>query len=302
MVTSTRRFRRNYLKHYLLLAPFFIFFTIFFLWPILYGLGMSVTKWDGVHQPIFVGVANYVNVIGSKGFALGISHLALFIIIAIPLGVLVALGLAIMVSRFRGFWYNFFQGAYFLPFVVPVFLAAVIWRWMFTPDYGIINVGLRLIGVERVRWLNDPNFMIPALVIVDLWRAAGFNVILLLAGIKAIPKDYYEAAHVDGATPWQEAIYITIPLLEPILFLVIVNAFISVFQIFDTPWLLSRSDYNTQGGPGRGMLFPVMDIMGRAFGSQKFGEAAAYAMILLAITLVVTLIQFALRRRLRSNR
>src|SRR5262245_26137051 len=154
MSTAAPRFRRSYLKHYLLLAPFFLFFTVFFLWPILYGLGMSVTKWDGVHQPSFVGVDNYIHVIGSKGFELWISHLTFFAVVAIPLGVLVALALAIIVSRFRKFWYNFFEGAYFLPFVVPVFLAAVIWRWMFTPDYGIVNVGLRLLGIERVRWLN----------------------------------------------------------------------------------------------------------------------------------------------------
>lgn len=279
-----------------MLAPFFFFFVLFFLWPILYGLGMSLAKWNGVQQPVFVGFQNYTKVIHSSEFALGMKNMAHFVVLAIPLGIGTALGLALLVSRFRGFWQNFFRAAYFLPYVIPIFLSALIWRWLLTPEYGFINVILMRMGLKSIDWLSDPKYMIYAVVVVDLWRAAGFNMVLLLAGIKSIPEDYYEAAKVDGVNPWQEAIHITIPLLEPILFVVIVNAFISTIQMFDVPWLLSRSDYNTQGGPLGGMLFPVMDVMGRAFGSLKFGEAAAYSVILLVICLLVTVIQFLFRR------
>lgn len=284
------------LKHYLMLLPYFFFFGLFFLWPIVYGLGMSLAKWNGVQPPVFVGIQNYIKVIHSRDFSLGMENMAHFVLLAIPLGIGTSLGLALLVSRFRGFWHNFFRAAYFLPFVIPIFLSALIWRWLLTPEYGFINVVLMKLGFQSIDWISDPKYMIYSVVVVDLWRAAGFNMVLLLAGIKSIPEDYYEAAKVDGVNPWQEAFQITIPLLEPILFVVIVNAFISTIQMFDVPWLLSRSDYNTQGGPLGGMLFPVMDIMGRAFGSIKFGEAAAYSVVLLVICLLVTVVQFLFRR------
>jgi multiple sugar transport system permease protein len=118
-----------------------------------------------------------------------------------------------------------------------------------------------------------------------------------LAGLNGIPQEYYEAARVDGANTWQQIVYITVPELEPVLFLVIVNGFISALQIFDIPWLLTQSTYQGYGGPLQGMMFPVMDIMGRAFGSLKFGEASAYAWILLVLVLVITLAQFRLRNQ-----
>jgi len=136
---------------------------------------------------------------------------------------------------------------------------------MLTPDYGFVNRILVFFGLPSVAWLTDPAYMIPAAVIVDVWRSTGFNMIILLAGLNGIPTEYYEAAKVDGANTAQQIIYITIPQLEPVLFLVIVNGFISALQIFDAPWLLTQSTYTAYGGPQQGMLFPVMDIMGRAF-------------------------------------
>jgi multiple sugar transport system permease protein len=184
-----------------------------------------------------------------------------------------------------------------MPTVIPLFLTAAIWRWILTPDYGLLNRIIMFFGGPSINWLTDPKFMIPAAVIVDVWRSTGFNMIILLAGLNGIPAEYYEAARVDGANTWQQIFYITIPELEPVLFLVIVNGFISALQIFDIPWLLTQSAYTAYGGPMQGMLFPVMDIMGRAFGSLKFGEASAYAWILLIIVLGITLIQFYLRRQ-----
>jgi multiple sugar transport system permease protein len=148
-----------------------------------------------------------------------------------------------------------------------------------------------------VDWLTNPTYMIPAAVIIDVWRSTGFNMIILLAGLNGIPVEYYESAKVDGANTWEQIFYITIPQLEPVLFLVIVNGFISALQIFDIPWLITQSSYQAYGGPLQGLLFPVMDIMGRAFGGLKFGEASAYAWILLVFILVITLFQFYFRKQ-----
>jgi multiple sugar transport system permease protein len=287
----------RYGKHYLMIAPFFILFIVFYLAPLVYGFYISFEKWDGVHPPVFVGLSNFVKVVNSPYFVTAFTNLFKYVIITMFFGITIAFGLALLVNRFKGAASNVFRSAYFMPTVIPLFLTAAIWRWILTPDYGLLNRIIMLFGGPSINWLTDPKFMIPAAVIVDVWRSTGFNMIILLAGLNGIPAEYYEAARVDGANTWQQIFYITIPELEPVLFLVIVNGFISALQIFDIPWLLTQSAYTAYGGPMQGMLFPVMDIMGRAFGSLKFGEASAYAWILLIIVLGITLIQFYLRRR-----
>jgi multiple sugar transport system permease protein len=161
-------------------------------------------------------------------------------------------------------------------------------------DGGIISTLLSKVGLS-ILWLNDPLYEIITVAIVDMWRAIGFHFLLLFAALKGIPQEYYDAAKVDGANDFQQIIYITIPQLEPVLFLVVVNAFIGGLQSFDLPWLLSVSQGNSYGGVGYGMLFPVMTIYVRAWQGLAFGEAAAYAVILGVIVLAITGIQFAWR-------
>jgi multiple sugar transport system permease protein len=287
----------HYGKNYLMIAPFFILFTVFYLYPLMYGFYISFQKWDGVHAPTFVGVTNYTKVVTSPFFLTSFTNLLKYVSITMVLGIVIAFCLALLVNQFKGTASSIFRSAYFLPTVVPLFLSAVIWRWMLTPDFGMVNRVIMAFGGPSIAWLTDPKAMIPAAVMVDVWRSTGFNMIILLAGMQTIPAEFYEAAKVDGATDWQQVFYITIPQLEPVLFLVIVNGFISALQVFDIPWLLTTSTYQAYGGPQQGMLFPVMDIMGRAFGGLKFGEASAYAWILLVFVLMVTLAQFYFRRR-----
>lgn len=290
----------SYRKHYLMILPFFILFGIFYLYPLLYGLYISFFQWDGINPPVYTGIENFYRVITSRYFVKAFTNLAQYVIVTMILGITIAFGLAVLVSRFKGIPSNIFRSAYFIPTVVPLFLTATIWRWILTPDYGILNRLLAPLGFGTINWLTDTRWMIPSAVIVDVWRSTGFNMIILLAGLKSIPNEYYEAARIDGANTWQEILHITIPSLEPVLFLVIVNGFISALQVFDHPWLLTNSEYRSYGGPMQGMMFPVMDIMGRAFGSLKFGEASAYAWLLLVVVMIITLINFAWRRRYRT--
>jgi multiple sugar transport system permease protein len=296
-VAAPRARPRRYLQHYLMLAPFFGLFFAFHLVPILYGLGMSLTRWDGVTEPTFVGLQNYVNILRSSGFAKSYTNLLTYVAIEVPLTLTTAFALALMVERFVGASANVFRSAYFLPTVIPLFLAAAVWRWMLTPDYGIVNVLLGVVGIPSINWLNDPTYMLPSLIMVSLWRSTGFNLIILLAGLKAIPQVYYEAAKVDGANTLQQIRHVTIPQLEPVIFLVFVNGFISALQVFDLPWLMTSSSYGSYGGPLQTLMFPVMDVMGRAFGALRLGEAAAYAVILFLIIMAITLLQFVARRR-----
>lgn len=286
---------RRYLPHYLMIAPFMVLFAVFFLYPILSGLYYSFHDWNGVRAPEFVGAANYTKILASRDFSRAMGNLFAYIAITVPLGILVALGLALLVDSFTGRWSNFFRNAYFMPVVLPAFLAATIWRWIYAPSFGLLNIVLGWFGIPSVNFLNDTGTMLYALIAVDIWVSAGFNMVIILAGLKNIPTELYEAARLDGASKRQQLFHITIPMLWPVLFFVLTYGLISAMQVFDKPWLLTGSSFTSYGGRRNALLFPVMDMMGRAFGGVKFGEAAAYGFLLTIAIVVVTGVMFGLR-------
>jgi multiple sugar transport system permease protein len=201
----------------------------------------------------------------------------------------------LLVDSFTGRWANFFRNAYFMPVVLPAFLAATIWRWIYAPNFGLLNTILGWFGMPSVNFLNDTDTMLYALIAVDVWVSAGFNMVIILAGLKNIPTELYEAARLDGANKQKQIIHITIPMLGPVLFFVFTYGLISAMQVFDKPWLLTGSSFTSYGGRRNALLFPVMDMMGRAFGGVKFGEAAAYGFLLTIAIVVITALMFALR-------
>ena len=288
---------RKTLKHYLMLLPFFLFFAVFFLYPIVEGLNISFYKWDSVNPAVFVGFQNYVNLLKSRDFVISFTNILKYVSITVPLGISVAFGLALFVNSLKGPLANFFRSVYFIPTMMPLFLAASVWRWMYAPEVGIINTAMQALGLKSIKWLKDPSVMFFSLIIVDVWRSAGWNMAILLAGLKNIPQDYYDAARVDGANSWQELIFVTIPQLEPVLFFVIAQGFIFALQVFDAPWLLTLSTTQGYGGRLKALLFPVMDMFGRAFGVYKFGEASAYGFLLTILIMIITAILFAVRRK-----
>jgi multiple sugar transport system permease protein len=279
-----------------MLLPFMLLFAAFFLYPILSGLTYSFFDWNAVTPAHFVGLDNYRRVVSSSDFAKAFRNLLTYVAITVPLGITIAFCLALLVNSFKGFWGNFFRSAYFMPVVLPLFLAATIWRWIYTPNFGLLNMILGWFGIPSVNFLNDIHTMLYSLIAVDAWVSAGFNMVILLAGLKNIPAQYYEAARLDGANKLQETLYITIPLLYPVLFFVTTYGFISALQVFEAPWLLTGSSFTSYGGRQGALLFPVMDMMGRGFGSLKFGQASAYGFILTALILLITLLLFRFRR------
>ncbi|MCF3932095.1 sugar ABC transporter permease [Acuticoccus sp. M5D2P5] len=292
---------RRHLPHYLMVAPFVILFAVFFLYPIGSGLFYSFHDWNAVKPATFVGFDNYARILSSRDFERAMWNLGTYIIITVPLGILVAFGLALLVDSFTGAWGAFFRGAYFLPVVLPAFLAATIWRWIYTPNFGLLNMILGWFGIESINFLNDTSTMLYSLIAVDIWISAGFNMVIILAGLKNIPSELYEAARLDGANKLQQVVYVTIPMLGPVLFFVITYGLISAMQVFDKPWLLTGSSFTSYGGRRNALLFPVMDMMGRAFGAVKFGEAAAYGFLLTIAIVFVTALMF-LVRNLRAPR
>lgn len=285
--------------HYVMLFPFFAIFVVFFLYPIASGFYYSFFKWNAISEPVYVGIEHYSDIIESRKFEKGITNILTYVAITVPLGITVAFLLAVLVDSFNGIWAKIFRSAYFVPVMMPLFLAATLWRWIYAPNFGILNTILGWFGIGSVNFLNDTGTMLYAMIAVDVWVSAGFNMVIILAGLKNVPQHLYEAARLDGANKLQEIRYVTIPMIAPVLFFVITYGFISALQVFDVPWLLTTSEFTSYGGRRQALLFPVMDMVGRGFGALKFGEAAAYGFILTVIIMSVTAALFFVRGRLK---
>ena len=300
------RFLRKYGKHYLGLAPFLIFFGVFILWPMLYGLVMSFFDWSTRlnTETHFVGLDNFLTVLSpdtqqGQRFLTSLKNLAVFVVLVVPLNLLFATLISLVVNQFQGRLHNFFREAFFMPYVAPFFLATGVWLWLMSADTGLVAVLLAKIGIgEGVTWRLTPGYFTALLIMIDLWRAIGFNMIILTAGMKNIPRELYEAATVDGAGTFQQWIHITLPHLEPVLFFVIVNCFIGAIQTYDIPWVLSNSSaVGVIGGKGAFASYPVMEIVGNVYSGKagNLGRACAEGFVLMAIIFAITLIQIVYR-------
>ncbi len=300
--------RKEYLKSYLGLLPFFTLFFVFMLYPFIYGIVMSFTDWSvsSRGEIRFTGSENYRFILSGEGvsserFLTALKNLFIYVPTTLLIGMTIALFLALIVNHLGKRGYGFFRGVFFTPYVLPLFIGVGIWQWFMTPGTGRVSNFFASIGIGTgVDWANTAIYAILMVVMIDVWHATGFNFVIINAGTKDIPPDLYEAAELDGASSWQKMRYITIPLLEPILFMVITYGFISALQVYDIPWILSGTgDYNSIGGPGQVMLFPVMEMVRNVYlGTPSgLGRAAAEGVILMSVILLITLIQFRFRRR-----
>lgn len=306
--SKTRSFWRRYGKHYLGLAPFVIFFAVFILWPMLYGLVMSFFDWSTRTGDAltFVGLENFKTVLSEgtqqgKRFLTSLKNLSVFVALVVPLNLIFATLISLVINQFRGRMHNFLRGAFFMPYVAPFFLATGVWLWLMSADTGLVAVLLAKIGIgEGVTWRLTPGYFTAFLIIIDLWRAIGFNMIILTAGMKNIPGDLYEASTIDGATTFQQWVHITLPMLEPVLFFVIVNCFIGAIQTYDIPWVLSNSSaVGVIGGKGAFASYPVMEIVGNVYSGKagNLGRACAEGFVLMLIIFAITLVQIVYRGR-----
>ncbi len=305
--TGTRGLGR-YAVHYLGLLPFFALFVTFVLVPLVQGILMSFTDWStklrgGTH---FTGLTNYIYLLTSGGtssqrFLKSLLNLLIYVPVTVTIGLTVSLILALVVNQLTGRRHAFFRGSFFVPTVLPLFLCTGIWQWYLNSDSGLVASTLARYGIgSGINWAQTAGFAIAMCVIIDIWHAVGFNFVILSAGIQDISPDYYEAAEIDGATTMQQMRYITIPLLEPILFFVITYAFISALQVYDIPRILTQ-DTNpiSIGGPNQVMLFPVMEMVRNLNSGDKagLGRACAEGVMLMMLIMGVTVFQFKRRKK-----
>lgn len=301
------RLVRN-LPVYLGLAPFFIILIAFVVVPMVYGLVMSFTDWSVSSRKgiTFVGFDNYAYILGGEGlastrFIKSLLNLAIYVPITVAIGLTVALGLALIVTNLSKGTYSFLRSSYFVPTVLPLFLCVGIWSWLMNSDSGLIASNLAKIGIGvDVNWVNTAGWAIAMVILIDVWHAVGFNFIIFSTGMQDISQDLYDAADLDGANVFQKMMRITIPMLEPIIFFVIVYSFISALQVYDIPQILTNgTDPNQVGGPNQVMLFPVMEMVRnvRGGGMSGLGRAAAEGTILMFIVMAVTFVIFRVRRK-----
>jgi len=186
---------------------------------------------------------------------------------------------------------SFYRSVYFLPVVTSTVAVAMVWTWLYNPEFGPINYFLGLIGIEGPPWIASTTWAMPALVIMSVWKVLGYNMVIYLAGLQGIPEEYYEAAAIDGASSWQRFRYLTIPLISSTTFFVLIVSIISSFQVFEQTYILTR------GGPAYATLTLAFHIYQQAFQFQKMGYASALAYVLFTLTLLATLIQFVFQRK-----
>jgi multiple sugar transport system permease protein len=268
---------------------------VFFLVPVIAGLAISLTDFDvyAIGSPSaarFIGLRNYARALGEREFWNALRNTLYFVAVGGPLSVTVSLGAALLLSarlaRFKGL----FRTIYFAPVVTTIVAVAIVWRYLYHPHYGLLNYGLGRIGLGPVDWLGDPQWAMPAIILLAVWKNFGYNMLIFVAGLQSIPVELYEAATVDGASPWRRFLHVTIPGLAPTFLFVGVTTMIGYFQLFAEPYVM------TQGGPLRSTTSVVLLMYEQGFRWWRMGAASAIAFLLLAITLAGTVLQMRLQR------
>lgn len=274
----------------LFLAPSLIPLVLFTVGPMVASVGLSLLEWNLLKPPVFVGLDNYERLLGDADFHAAIGHTLVYIAGYLPLVLVAGLFVALALNqRLRGL--ALIRTAYFLPVVTSWVVVALMWRWLLDPKVGIVNHALGLIGVDGPGWYTDPVWAMPSVIIASAWKDLGFVMVILLAGLQSIPEEYYEAASVDGAGRWARFRHITLPLLTPSLFFVVVISLINNLQVFDQVWVM------TKGGPAGATSVVVSQIVTNAFSYGQMGYAAAMSWLFFMLLLVITIIQFRLQRR-----
>nr|ACF98184.1 putative sugar ABC transporter permease [uncultured bacterium 1114] len=274
------------------ISPWLIGFAVFWVWPLGYSFWLSFTDYNLVQPPRFVGLANYSKMLfDDDSFWTALWVTCKLVAIYVPLTVLLALGVALLLNV-SGKGTNLFRAAFFLPSVTPVIAASMLWLWIFSPRYGLLNHQLRELGLPTLDWIGSPDTALASVMIVMLWLTIGGpRMLIFLAGLKDIPKELYEAASLDGAGRFKSFLHVTLPLMTPVIFLNVVVAIIYSFQTFVVAYSM------TGGGPVHATNLYVLHLYGYAFQFFKMGYASALSWVLFVIILAFTALQFRLARR-----
>lgn len=274
----------------LFLAPTIIGLAVLSAGPILATLGISLTRWDLLTAPVYTGLDNYTKLVGDPRFLRALQNTFFYTFVSVPVGLVLALGLAAALNQqIRGI--SFIRTAYFLPLVTSATAVALVWLWIYSPA-GPLNRVLLGMGLPAQRWVADPTLAMPSIIAMSIWQGLPANVIIFLAGLQAIPGEYYDAASVDGAGRWARFRSVTLPLLTPSIFFTGILALIGAFQVFDQVYVMANP-----GKPSEATITLVYFIYENGFRNFKMGYASAASWVLFLIVAVFTLVYFRSQNR-----
>jgi len=287
---TLRQMRKNWTA-YLFLAPGLLHFAIFTMFALSFAFYISFHKWN-IIQPDkpFVGLDNYVRLFHDPRFLRAVTNTLTFMV-GVPLGLASGLSVALLLNtKVRG--QAIYRTLFYIPVVTPLVVSSIIWKWVYQGDYGLLNYYLLKFGLiaHKIVWLADPNLALPALVIMGIWGGTGGTMVIYLAGLQSIPQEMYDAAMVDGANSLQRLLYITIPLLRPTTFFLLITSVIGTFQIFTEVYIM------TNGGPLNRTTTIGYYLYTTAFRKFDMGYATAMAFVLFAMIFVFTLLQWKYAR------
>lgn len=269
---------------YLLVSPYIIHFILFIAFPVIFSIVLTFHKWNIISPMEYTGLNNYIRLFSDATFWQSLGNTLIFLVIHIPLQIIVALVIAEILNqniKFRGF----FRAAFFLPVVVSGVVVTILWQQLYGFDVGLLNRILVYLGLEKVGWLTDPDIAMPSIAIMATWKNVGLYIILFLVGLQTVPSHYYEAADLEGATRIQKFFKITIPMINPTIFMVVILSTIGGFSLFIEPYVM------TGGGPLNSTISAVLYIYKQGFFYYHMGYASTLGLFFAAIILLVVVIQ-----------
>ncbi|MGA7439689.1 MAG: sugar ABC transporter permease [Luteibacter sp.] len=281
---------------WLFITPALIILGLFFLLPVVAALVLSVTDFDlyalaDIRNLRFVALQNYWSLLQRPLFWSALGHTVYFVAVGVPLSLFASLGAAMLLNSPLARFKPFFRTALFAPVVTTVVAVAVIWRYLFNTKYGLINYVLDSMHFPTVDWLGDPHWAMPTIILFAVWKNFGYNMIIFMAGLQAIPGDLYEAARIDGASPWAQFRHITLPMLKPTMLMVSILTVSGYFQLFAEPYVM------TEGGPLQSTTSVLYLMYEEGFKWWNLGSASAVAFILFVIMFAVTAAMLRLSKR-----
>ncbi len=285
----------KYKYPYLFIAPAMILLFLFAILPIFLSIGMSFTNlnikglanWDNIE---FMGLKNYVKLLSDPIFHKAIFNTIFYVVVGVPLVVCLSMGIAMLINYGDSKIFSAFRVIYYAPAVTNIVAIAVVWGFLYNTNYGLFNYVIKSMGGQGLRWLQDPLLAKVSLIILAVWKAIGMNMLIFLAALKSIPGSYYEAAQIDGANKFQRIKFITLPLLRFSTFFVTITTLIGWIQFLEEPMIM------TEGGPLNSTTSMALFIYQNGFKRSQFGYAAAGSFVLFMIIIVVTIIQFKLKK------
>ena len=277
-------------------APALTVIAVFFGLPVLAAFALSLTDFDiyalaDIGNLRFVGLGNYLGLLQNPLFWTALGNTVYFVAVGVPLSIVVSLAAALLLHSKLGYLKPLFRTAYFAPVVTTVVAVAVIWRYLFHTRYGLVNWALSGIGIDPVDWLGDPDWAMPTIIAFAVWKNFGYNMIIFLAGLQAIPEDLYEAARIDGASRTRQFWHVTLPLLGPVMLMVGILTMAGYFQLFAEPYVM------TQGGPLQSTVSVLYLMYEEGFKWWNLGNASAVAFLLFVLMTTITSALLWLARR-----